>query len=124
MKKRIGLSCAAVGLMAGALMAPTFAAPQASEAKISILNPAGTPPPVRLVPMAPRLDTIDGKTIYVVGISFTEPVIPVLHKLLQERFPKTTWVLKMKAGSYFDDAPDLWKEIKEEGDGAILGIGH
>lgn len=124
MKNRIALSCAAAGLIAGAFMVPAFAAAQSNVDKITILNPAGTPPPVRLVPMAPRLNTIDGKTVYIVGISFTEPVIPVLHKVLQERYPKTNWVLKMKAGSYFDDAPELWKEIKEKGDAAILGIGH
>ncbi len=32
--------------------------------KITVLNPLGTPPPIKLKNMAPRLDTLDGKTIY------------------------------------------------------------
>ena len=34
--------------------------------KITVLNPLGTPPPIKLKNMAPRLDTLDGKTIYLV----------------------------------------------------------
>ncbi len=36
------------------------------EKKITVLNPLGQPPPIKLEPMAPRLDSLDGKTIYVV----------------------------------------------------------
>jgi hypothetical protein len=34
--------------------------------KITVLSPMGTPPAIKLKPMAPRLDTLEGKTIYVV----------------------------------------------------------
>lgn len=121
MKTRLGLSiaagCLAAGTIAGARDLP-------DEPKLTVLNPRGMPPPIRLVPMAPRLDTLDGKTVYLVGISFTEPVMGELHKLLQERYPKTTWVYKNRGGSFFADSPELWNEIKERGNAAILGIGH
>jgi hypothetical protein len=34
---------------------------------LTVLNPLGTPPPIKLLPMAPRLDTIKGKAIYIVN---------------------------------------------------------
>ena len=37
-----------------------------SEAKVETLNPKGTPPPIQLLPMAPRLGSLDGKTVYLV----------------------------------------------------------
>jgi hypothetical protein len=44
----------------------------AEEPKIIVLNPLGQPPPIARVPMAPRLDTMAGKTIYIVDIGFTD----------------------------------------------------
>ena len=94
--------------------------------KITILNPRGTPPPITLIPMAPRPATLDGKTIYIVDVNFqlTEPFYEAAKKLLAERFPKTKWVVKSKFGSFFDDDPNLWAEIREKAHGAIVGPGH
>jgi hypothetical protein len=98
----------------------------AEEGLIRVLNPRGTPPPVTLVPMAPRLDTLEGKTIYIVDVNFplTEAFYEAAQELLTERYPGTNWVLKKKAGTTFDDDPELWAEIKQKGDGAIVGPGH
>ena len=38
--------------------------------KIETLNPKGTPPPIQLLPMAPRLGSLDGKTVYLVDTGF------------------------------------------------------
>lgn len=93
---------------------------------ITVLNPAGTPPPITLVPMAPRLDSLDGKTIYLVSVQFplTRPFFEEMQSLLTERYPNTTWVFKEKAGTYFDDDPELWAEAKEKADGVVMGVGH
>jgi hypothetical protein len=98
----------------------------AQEPKINVLNPLGQPPPIARVPMAPRLDTLDGKTIYIVDIGFTDThqFLTEMQKLLSERYPKTTWIVRTKVGTYFDDDPKLWAEIKEKGDGMIMGVGH
>ncbi len=40
------------------------------EAKFTAVSPKGTPPAVQLYSMAPRLDTLDGKTIYLVDTGF------------------------------------------------------
>jgi hypothetical protein len=96
----------------------------AQEAKIAVLNPRGTQPAIRLIPMAPRLDTLDGKTIYIVNVAFGDTFLPETLKVLSQRYPKTNWIFKHKAGSYFDDDPKLWAEIKEKGHGMIMGVGH
>ena len=107
------------------MMAIKQAAP-AKEQLITVLNPQGQPPPLALVPMAPRLDTLDGKTIYVVNVMFpgTDTFLDEMAKALGEKYPKTTFVRKNKTGTYFDDDPKLWTEIKQKGHGMIMGVGH
>ena len=38
--------------------------------KVTAVNPKGTPPAIKLIPMAPRLDSLDGKTVYSRGYGF------------------------------------------------------
>ena len=96
------------------------------EKTVTVLNPLGTLPSLQLQPMALRLDTLDGKTIYIVDAKFpaSEQFGEELVKLLKENYPKTMFQYKQKAGSYFDDDPGLWAEIKEKGDGMIQYVGH
>ena len=103
-----------------------FGFSQAQEQKIAVLNPLGQPPAIARVPMAPRLAGLEGKTIYIVDINFTDThqFFTEMQKLLSERYPKTTFVVRTKIGTYFDDDPKLWAEIKEKGHGMIMGIGH
>ena len=100
---------------------------QDSDAKIVVMNPMGIQPEIRKIPMAERQATLDGKTVYIVDTKFpnTKPFANELQASLQAKYPKTTWVLKDKVGSYFDDDPALWQEAKEKADGgAIVMIGH
>jgi hypothetical protein len=122
MKRKIGASLLAVVFT----MFLYSGVSPAQEPKITVLNPLGQPPAIARVPMAPRLDTLDGKTIYIVDIGFTDThqFFTEMQKLLAERYPKTTWVVRTKIGTYFDDDPKLWSEIKEKGHGMIMGVGH
>jgi hypothetical protein len=97
-----------------------------AKGTVQILNPRGTPPPITLIPMAPRPETLDGKTIYIVDVNFplTEPFYKAALKLLREKLPKIHWEVKSKVGSFFEDDPALWAEIKEKAQGAIVGPGH
>ena len=103
-----------------------FGLAQAQEPKITVLNPLGQPPPITRVPMAPRLTSLEGKTIYIVDVGFTDThqFLTEMQKLLSEKYPKTTWVVRTKMGTYFEDDPKLWAEIKEKGHGMIMGVGH
>ena len=41
-------------------------------ATLTVLNPTGYPPKVTAKPMAPRLDTLEGKTVYLVDCRFDD----------------------------------------------------
>ena len=99
---------------------------QAQKAKITVLNHLGPPPAIERVRMAPRISDLKGKTIYIVYIGFsgTHQLLTELQDLLTERYPDTAWVLRNKIGTYFNDDPALWAEIKEKGHGMIMGVGH
>jgi hypothetical protein len=98
----------------------------AQEPKITVYNPLGQPPAIARVPMAPRISNLDGKTIYIVDVGFTDThqLFTEMQSLLSQRYPKTTWVVRTKIGTYFDDDPKLWAEIKAKGQGMIMGVGH
>ena len=98
----------------------------AQAPKVTVLNPLGQPPPIDRIPMAPRIDNLDGKTVYIVDIAFTDThqLFTEMQKVLSARYPKTNWVVRTKIGSYSEDDPKLWAEIKEKGHGMIMGVGH
>jgi len=123
MKIRFYLPLLGICLIAGLLVSCTQ---KADQATIVVMNPVGQPPQTPLVPRAPRMDTLDGKTVYIVDAKYplTHQLFEEMQKVLSERFPKTNWVVKEKAGTYMDDDPKLWEEIKAKGHGMILGVGH
>jgi len=118
----------AVGFaLGGVFLAMIFAgSAPAQEARITVLNPRGIQPPIRRIPMAARPASLDGKTIYIVDSRYprTREFVEELFKILKERYPKTTWVLRDKFGGYIDDDPRLWAEIREKGHGMIMTVGH
>ncbi len=99
---------------------------QGSEVKITVINPAGRLPSLKYSPMAPRLDSLKGKTVYLVSLTwpYTHQFMEELQKVLSSRFPESTFILKKKNGGYAEDDPPLWSEIQEHGNAAIVGIGH
>jgi hypothetical protein len=107
--------------------APAKKAAAPAEAKITVLNPLGAPPPIKLKTMAPRLDTLDGKTIYIVDDGFVggDNLLLEMVDWFKANHPKTTVVFKRKGGGGFDvEDPKLWAEIKEKANGVIIGMGH
>ncbi|HLB30508.1 MAG TPA: hypothetical protein VJN91_03175 [Gammaproteobacteria bacterium] len=98
----------------------------AQTGKLTVLNPLGQPPAIARIPMAPRLDTLDGKTIYIVDIGFTDThqLLTEMRDLLKSRYPKAAFEVRKKAGVYYEDDPQLWAEIKERGHGMIIAVGH
>ena len=122
MNKRLTLSITCIFLLVSLIFDTCLAA----NGKLTVLNPLGQPPAIARVPMAPRLDSLHGKTIYIVDIGFTDThqLLTELQGLMQERYPDTTWIVRNKIGTYFENDPKLWAEIKEKGDAMIIGVGH
>ena len=100
----------------------------AGNRKITVFNPAITEKLAERVPLAPRMDTLEGKTIYLVDINYEGMgIIPVMEEIqgwFTRNMPKVKIVLKLKDGNYISDDPTLWKEIaNNKADGVILGVG-
>lgn len=96
------------------------------EYKLVGVNPRGTPPPIQLIPMAPRLDTLEGKTVYLVDTGFhgSDALLEQVQAWFGRNMPGVTTVFRRKAGPYAEDDPKLWAEIKAKGNAAIMAVGH
>jgi hypothetical protein len=105
---------------------PTAAPMSYGSVKVEALNPRGTPPPIQLIPMAPRLTTLDGKTIYLVSDGFpgADHFLDQISIWFKKNMPSVTTVYRLKKGGFADDDPALWAEIKAKGNAVIMAIGH
>jgi len=98
----------------------------AGAPKIEALNPRGIPPPITLVPMAPRLSTLEGKTIYLVSDGFpgADAFLNQIKIWFSKNMPSVITEFRLKAGGFADDDPKLFAEIKAKGNAVIMAIGH
>jgi hypothetical protein len=101
-------------------------ATDSGQAKLTTVNPKGMPPSIQLIPMAPRLDSLDGKTVYLVDTGFhgSDTLLHQVELWFNRNMPSVTLVFRRKAGTYAQDDPPLWKEIKEKGNAVIMATGH
>ena len=83
------------------------------------LNPLGIQDPVDLFPLSPRLDTIDGKTIYVcINAGGDQDItIPLLKKLPAD-YPNVNWKIKRQFGF----SAELTEEERKGCDAMIAGV--
>ena len=107
-------------------MACAGAAVTAQEAKITVLNPTGNPPPIQLRAMAPRPASLDGRTIYLVSNTFdnADKFLHSIQAWMAVHMPEVKTVYRDKKGTYDQDDPDLWKEIKANNGLMVMAIGH
>jgi hypothetical protein len=94
--------------------------------KITALNPMGYPPKVERKALAPRLDALDGKTVYLVDCRFddSELLLKEIQNWFRDRMPSVKTVLTRISSVYTKDSPETWEEIKAKGNAAIIGVGH
>jgi len=76
--------------------------------------------------MAPRLSTLDGKTIYLIDPHFDDSglFMEQLQTVMARHLPSVKTRIVRKNGVYTQDDPATWDEIKANGDAAIIGVGH
>ncbi len=95
--------------------------PEAQRTPATEGSGAGTPS----WSMAQRLDSLNGRTVYMVNQGFggSDLFMEQLRAWFTENMPAVKTILKRKTGFIFrDDTTDLWKEIKENGDAVIFGV--
>jgi hypothetical protein len=101
--------------------------PSAPKPLITVLNPAIESKMVDRMPLSPRLDTLEGKTIYLVDINWGGPeaaysVFEEIQSWFAKNIPSAKIIIKRKAGMYSQDDLPLWKEIAKNGNAALIGI--
>jgi hypothetical protein len=74
--------------------------------------------------MAPRLDNLENKTIYLVNTGFagSKEFFEEMQGWFSENMPSVKTVLHDKQGM-FSDSPELWAELKQKADGVVFGVG-
>ena len=94
--------------------------------KISVLNPTGFAPKVVQKDLAPRLDTLNGKSVYLVDCRFddSDVFLKQMQAWFAEHMPAVRTVFKPISSVYLNDDPSTWEEIKARGHAAIVGVGH
>ena len=82
------------------------------------LNPVGMQPPVKQSALAPRLDTLDGKTIHLSICGEMDIWVP-LEKKLKADYPNINFTVKK---GYTPNPVALSEEERKTTDGVILGV--
>ena len=97
-----------------------------SEKKVAVLNPQGYPPKITQLGMAPRLASLEGKTVYLVDTRFDDGdrLLRQMEAWFSENMPAVTTKFVQKTGVYTEKDPKLFEEIKAQGDAAIVAVGH
>lgn len=98
----------------------------AQEPRFMVLNPTGDPPPVELLSMTERPESLDGKTIFFVDNTFNsaDVLLQEMMKWFNMHMPEVKTEYRLKTGQSTTDDPALWKEIADANGLMVLAIGH
>jgi hypothetical protein len=92
--------------------------------KLTVLNPLGFPPKVTARALAPSLDTLTGKKVFLVDVGFenSDHFMTQLQEWLSRHEPGVDTEIVRWRDQHAPD-PELCDRIRAEGDAAILGVG-
>ena len=98
-----------------------------AEQKITVLSPMGTPPPIKLKTMPPRLATLEGKTIYMYDTQWGGPdaaasVYEEMQGWFARNMPSVKTEIYKGTGWMSDDKGFVKKVAANKVDGVIIGI--
>ena len=92
--------------------------------KLTVLDPRGYAPIVEGKALAPSLDTIEGRSLYLVDGRFNGAGVFMeqMQSWFAEHMPGVqTRVIRWREP--FEDDPEASEEIRQNADAAILGVG-
>jgi hypothetical protein len=94
--------------------------------KITVLNPMGFAPKVTRQALAPRLPTLEGRTVYLVDCRFDDSdlFLEQMRAWFAVHLPGVTAVVRRISSVYLNDDPATWEEVRAKGHAAIVGVGH
>ena len=92
--------------------------------RLTVPDPTGYPPKVVGKRLASRPQSLDGKTLYLVGCLFdnSEAFMDQLRRWFAEHLPTVNTRMIKPRESWVDD-PDMRAKVAADGDAAILGVG-
>ncbi len=92
--------------------------------KLTVHDPRGYPPKVTGKRFAPRLQSLDGKVVYLVDCLFDNSAafMAELRQWFAENLPAVETPIITPRESWVDD-PDMRAKVAAGGDAAILGVG-
>lgn len=122
----IGLGSAALAADSGLLAQSKKKVSSAAGGRIEVLNPKGTPPGVRLIPMAKRLNSLDNKTVFLVSDGFdgASRFLNQIKIWFSKNMPNVNmfyWPQELGLGR---NDPKLFSELKSRGYAVIMAYGH
>jgi hypothetical protein len=90
-----------------------------------VSQPRNTAEELSALKLAPRLNSLEGKTVYLVNTGFAgaKEFLEELQEWFKRNMPSVKTELHHKKTSMFTHEPELWKKIKENGDAVIFGVG-
>jgi hypothetical protein len=93
---------------------------------LTVHNPVGYPPQITRKVAAPRLESLDGKIVYLVDCRFDDAIelLKQVQLWFGDHMPNVTTRLVSLSSVYGRDDPKTWEEIQANGQAAIVGVGH
>jgi len=98
------------------------------DGRITVLDPGIANKLATRYPLAPPLDNLENKAIYMINLSWEGPdagnyFYGAMQEWLAQRYPGTKTVVKVTSEGMFGSDPAILKEmIANKADGAIVGV--
>ena len=92
--------------------------------KLTVHDPRGYPPVVTGKRLAPRLQSLDGKVVFLVDCLFdnSDVFMDELQQWFAQHLP-TVRIRQIRPRDSWEDDPEMRHAVVREGDAAILGVG-